>query len=455
MTSGNRIAVVCQPWDDVAPRSGNSIVIIAYHLARCLAGNSSVIVYGRRGAGQTRSELGADKIEFRRFTVLQRPQVLLELSLGVLACYFNCQIKYMASWLYHPFYAFRVALDIRKQKCNVVLVYNFLQFTSIIKFFNPSARICLSMQCEWLTQLASVAGERRLGKVDLIIGCSDYITGGIRARFPAIAARCHTVYNGVDTDRFCPAAGASAPSDGTERLLYVGRLSPEKGVHVLIRAFKLLAETRPGLRLDLVGAGNALHYLYLFPDLLDRAIASLKPFFGRGLADMAWRQIVLRGRSYPADLSVEAGGDKRIVFRGGMLQTETIDFYRQAAAMVFPSVWHEPAGMPTGEAQACAIPVISTQSGGIPEYVSDGQTGTLVARGSAEELAAAIRQVLDNPRLARAMGEAGRQRAVERFAWEVVSRRLADLIESVSRSPGSEENFRRKASRAGKERSAG
>jgi glycosyltransferase involved in cell wall biosynthesis len=201
------------------------------------------------------------------------------------------------SYLYHPFYALRVALSIRASKCDIVLVHNFLQFASIIKRFNPSAKICLSMHCEWLTQFATPASERQLRRIDLIITCSDYITERVRTRFPAIAARCHTVYDGVDTDRFCPMQDFAPDSNGAERLLYIGRLSPEKGAHVLIQAFKILAQSRPRLRLGLVGTSNALHYLYLSLDLQDRPNASLKAFFGVGLWDMVWRQLVLRDRS--------------------------------------------------------------------------------------------------------------------------------------------------------------
>ena len=224
-------------------------------------------------------------------------------------------------------------------------------------------------------------------------------------------------------------------SDGTQRLLYVGRLSPEKGVHVLIRAFKILAESRPRLRLDLVGASNALHYLYLSLDPQDQASASLEPFFGAGLCNMIWRQLILRDRSYLGDLAAEAAGDDRIVLHGRVLNTGTIDFYRRAAALVFPSVWNEPSGLPTFEAQACGTPVVSTCSGGIPEFVSHGRTGILVTRGEAKELAVAIGQVLDNPALARTMRDAGRQQVVERFSWDVVSQRLADLLESVLPTP--------------------
>jgi glycosyltransferase involved in cell wall biosynthesis len=432
-----RIAIVCQPWDHVASESGNSIVVIAYQLARCLARDWHVTIYGRRLSGQKRREIDSETIEFRHLKIRHRPQAIIERLLSVLACYKRRRINYILSMWYHLFYAVRVALSIRALKYDVVLVHNFLQFASVIKLFNPSATICLSMHCEWLTQFATAVSERRLQKVDLITGCSDYITEGIKTRFPAIAARCHTVHDGVDTDRFCPASDVLEAKVGPARLLYVGRLSPEKGVHVLIQAFKILAKSRPTLQLDLIGGPYPQPYLYLAPDPNDQVIASLEPFYGNQLSEMVRRQLVLKGQAYLNDLVAEAAGDERIVFHGSVLQTETIDFYRRATVLVFPSVWHEPSGLPTFESQACGLPVVSTHSGGIPEYVEDGRTGILVARGDAEELALAIGQVIDDVALARAMGEAGRQRALERFSWEASARRLADLIESVSRAPGS------------------
>jgi glycosyltransferase involved in cell wall biosynthesis len=134
-------------------------------------------------------------------------------------------------------------------------------------------------------------------------------------------------------------------------------------------------------------------------------------------------------------------GDDRIVFHGGVLHTGTIDFYRQAAVLVSPSVWNEPSALPTFEAQACGLPVVSTYSGGIPEYVEHGRTGILVARGEVRELAQAIGQVLDDAALARVMGDAGRQRAIEHFSWDVVSRRLADLIVNVSLMQGTQSDI--------------
>jgi glycosyltransferase involved in cell wall biosynthesis len=320
-------------------------------------------------------------------------------------------------------------------------VHNFLQFASLIKLFNPSATICLGMQSEWLTQFATATNERRLSSLDLITGCSDYITEGIKSRFPTVAARCHTVYNAVDSDRFRPTPEVPAPNCRPARLLFVGRLSPEKGVHVLIQAFKTLAESRPTLRLDLVGGASTQPYLYLAPDPDDPAMASLVPFYGNRLSEMVQRQLmrrqlIVKGQAYLDDLVAQKAGDERIVFHGPVLQTETIDFYRRATVLVFPSVWHEPFGIPTVEAMACGLPVVSTCSGGIPEIVEHGRTGMLVPRGNAEQLALAISQVIEDPARARAMGEAGRQRVLERFTWEASARRLADLIESMSRAPG-------------------
>jgi glycosyltransferase involved in cell wall biosynthesis len=442
-TCSRRIAIVGQPWDNVAAKSDNSIVVIAYQLARRLAPDWRVTIYGRRGSGQKRWEIdNEESIEFKRLRVCQKPQVLIERLLSVLACYKKRHVHYTLSIWYHLFYALRVSVSIRVSKYDAVLVHNFLQFAWIIKLFNPSVTICLSMHCEWLTQFATAANERRLHAVDLITGCSDYITEKIKIRFPSISARCQTVYDGVDTDRFCPDTEIAAPDGGPARLLYVGRLSPEKGIHILIQAFKILAESRPTLQLHLVGSAHTQRYLYLASDLNDPAAASLEQFYGKRLAEMVRRQLILRDRSYATDLAAAAAGDERIVFHAPVPQIKTIEFYRRASVLVFPSVWNEPSGLPTFESQACGLPVVSTYSGGIPEYVEDGRTGMLVRRGDAQELALAISRVIDDPALARAMGKAGRQRVLERFTWEVSARRLADLIEAISQERGGHSSFR-------------
>jgi glycosyltransferase involved in cell wall biosynthesis len=429
-----RIAIVGEPWDIVGPDIGTAISIVSSELARCLVPNWQVLIYGRRRHGEKRHEISPEAVEFKRLAVWRKPQKIIEVILGILSCWTSRDFsRYIFSYFYHFVYFVRVGLSIRASKTDVVLVINLVQGAAILKFFNPSATVCLRMGTEWLTQFATARIGRRLRTVDLIIGVSDYITEGIKTCFPEVASRCHTVRNGVDTLRFCPLPGAPPQNEDPQRLLFLARVSPEKGAHVLIQAFKILAESRPALRLDIAGhAGEILPYVYLAPDLDDRAIGSLQQFYGKRLSDMIRRQLIFRKQSYLDDLAVEAAGDERIVFHGSVSQTETIGLYQRAAMLVYPSVYNEPSGNATIEAAACGLPVISTYSGGIPEYVEDGRTGLLAARGDAWELARAISRVLDDSALARAMGEAGRQRVLERFTWKASARRLAELIEERS-----------------------
>jgi spore coat protein SA len=425
-----RIAIVCQPWDNVVARTAASIVILSRELARHLARDSRILIYGRRFSGQKSQETASETIELKRFSVLHKPHAIFEITLGIVACLTRSRVSYPLSYLYHLVYALRVALSIRASKCDVVIVHNFLQFASLIKLLNPSAAVCVHMHCEWLSYYATEVNERRLRRLDLVIGCSDYITGKVKSRFPSVAARCHTVYNGVNAEVFQPAD--RPPQNHGASILFLGRIIPEWGIHILIRAFKVLAAAHPNLRLDIVGAANTGRYLWLCPDLKDQAIADMtKAFYGNRLSEMVRRQFSRKGQSYLNDLVAEAGGEERITFHGGVSHTETLAFYRRAVMLVFPAIVNAPSPLPTYEAAASGLPIVATHSGGIPEIVEHGKTGLLVPRGDARELARAIAQLLDDPALARAMGEAGRQRVIEHFTWDASARRLADLIEGV------------------------
>jgi starch synthase len=118
--------------------------------------------------------------------------------------------------------------------------------------------------------------------------------------------------------------------------------------------------------------------------------------------------------------------------------------YAGAAVFCCPSVY-EPFGIINLEAMACETAVVASAVGGIPEVVVDGETGLLVpfepaGGGSFEpadperferDLAARIDELMaDEPRR-RAMGEAGRRRAVEQFGWDAIARETVALYESL------------------------
>ena len=113
-----------------------------------------------------------------------------------------------------------------------------------------------------------------------------------------------------------------------------------------------------------------------------------------------------------------------------------------------PSVY-EPFGLVNLEAMACETPVVASAVGGIPEIVENGVTGTLVPfepvspalsdpadpERFARDLAGAITALVDDPRQARQMGEAGRRRVVEHFSWPVTARRVVEIYRRLASAP--------------------
>jgi glycosyltransferase involved in cell wall biosynthesis len=118
---------------------------------------------------------------------------------------------------------------------------------------------------------------------------------------------------------------------------------------------------------------------------------------------------------------------------------EIVQLYSHAAVFVCPSVY-EPFGLINLEAMACETPVVASAVGGILEVVEEDVTGYLVPPGRPDDLATALRRVLDDPAAAQAMGRAGRQRVEARFAWARVAARTeqvyAEAIADFRRTAG-------------------
>jgi glycosyltransferase involved in cell wall biosynthesis len=258
------------------------------------------------------------------------------------------------------------------------------------------------MHCEWLTQLDRGLMEKRLADADVIVGVSDFLTDRIREAFPRHAARCVTVHNGADVDRFVPVAREPAP--GRVRILTTGRVSPEKGTHVLLEAFARVAGSRPELELHVIGK-EGLPPCDMLLDLDGNPrVQALAPLYRDGYLERIRAAL-------PDDVR------ERVHFHDWAPHDELPDLYAQADVFAFPSVWDEPFGIPVAEAMAAGLPVVATRAGGIPEQVVDGVTGLLTEPADAESLAAALERLADDAGLRAELGAAGRRRAVERFSW--------------------------------------
>src|SRR3569833_885459 len=125
----------------------------------------------------------------------------------------------------------------------------------------------------------------------------------------------------------------------------------------------------------------------------------------------------------------------RAVLEGPVLNRDVGPRFGGAGIFVFPSLWHEPFGIPVIEAMAAGLPVVATRGGALPEIVVEGETGFLVERGDVQGLRLAIAKLLANPALRAKMCAAGRQQNKQLFTWEHCVDRLQELY-TLSALPG-------------------
>jgi glycosyltransferase involved in cell wall biosynthesis len=209
--------------------------------------------------------------------------------------------------------------------------------------------------------------------------------------------RTRTIYGGADPDRFFP-----GPDDERAGVLFVGRITPHKGLDVLIRAL-------PGAaHLTVVGTtGHDRHPPEsTYPQLVRRLAAAHEVSFVTAAPDDA-----LPG------------------------------LYRRAAVAVLPSVERscfgrtvaisELLGLSVLEAMASGTPVVASRVGGLPEVVTDGETGLLSEPGDVAGLHDRLATVLGDSRLARRLGENARAAVLERFTWDHCARRCLTAYREV------------------------
>lgn len=299
-------------------------------------------------------------------------------------------------------YGLHVARDLRRRHCDVAHVHIFDRLVPEIRSLNPDTRIVLHMHDHKQAYRSADFVARRLAEADAIVGVSDFVTDAVRRRLPGLDGRLRTLYNGVDLNRFTP---PPAPSGTGKRLVFAGRFSPEKGVHTILRAFRLVLRHHPDAELELVGQDRVAPFSDVDPSGDDPRFQELRRFYEQpsSYADL------LRDTLLPPVAD-------RVRLTPGVSHEDLPALYRRADVFLFPSIWDEPFGLPVVEAMAVGVPVVATSVGGIAETMVDGVTGRLVPPGDAEALAQALVHLLDDPEKAHGMGVAGRERAQERFA---------------------------------------
>ncbi len=420
-----RIAFITQPWDIAAPGTGgqSSIPILSYRMARKLrARGHAVTIFARLGDGQTMREREETGIEFVRIPLKKEDMRAKPLKFyDRLARGRDPKRPAFASEWYYRGYAAQIATVMQVHPPDVIHIHNFSQFVPLFRRKFPRAKIVLHMHCEWLNQLSPALLERRLAQTDLILGCSDFITGAAQTSFPQFSARCATVFNGVELN---PLA-ADTPSDPRE-ILYVGRISPEKGIHVLLAAFERVAAELPDAKLTLAGAPGSAPYEFLVALSDDPHVRALARFYGGNWlkSDLGGYMATLRAQITP---SLAA----RISFLGFVPHTDLPALYRRAAVLVNPSL-SEAFGMSLIESLAVGTSVVASRVGGMPNIISDGETGVLVSPDDPASLASGIIRLLKDDVLRAEMGARGRALVAERFSWDAVTESLLAAYRTIA-----------------------
>lgn len=209
----------------------------------------------------------------------------------------------------------------------------------------------------------------------------------------AQSERVHVIPTGVDCQLFDP---STLVSDASTRFGFLGRVERDKGVFLLLEAFRdACAKDATGhQRLVFAGEGDDLAALR----------AQVQAF---GLAE-------------------------QVQFTGRLTHAQVPDYLASLDALVAPTLITEPFGIVAVEAAAAGIPVFASRIGGLAETVEHESTGLVLPAGDLDTLSRALLRGMQNPTWLAGLGSNGRERALKTYAWPVITDRFEELFDSIS-----------------------
>lgn len=197
--------------------------------------------------------------------------------------------------------------------------------------------------------------------------------------------------NGVDVNSFCP-----KKEKEDNMLLFVGRITYGKGLHILLKTLHYLKEST-----HLVIIGPADWDLPYYHNLFSTAIKK-----------------------------INQEGKHKITYLDALDQADIIEWYQKASIFALPSFWE---GFPVTilEALSCETPVVATPVGGIPEIVQNHENGILVPPNNPPKLAEAIQYLIDNKDIRTRMGREGRKWVTTNFSLDIITKKLCDIYQNI------------------------
>jgi len=246
--------------------------------------------------------------------------------------------------------------------------------------------------------------EKRLMKrSDALIAVSMYTRRELVELYGVAEEKIHVIYNGVDVQKFknrgegVDLRRELGIEEGQKVILCVGRLYYRKGLTMLLRSIPRVVQKFADVRVLISGEG-----------------------FKRNEENLQ-------------ELAEKLKIDDFVMFLGYFPDERLPDLYATADLFVLPALY-ENFPFAILEAQSTGLPVISTQVGGIPEFLINNENGLLVESGDPEQLAQAILILLQDPAFAEQLGRCGRMRVEEKFAWPAIADQVVGLYRRLSKA---------------------
>lgn len=302
--------------------------------------------------------------------------------------------------------------QMRRLPSDMIQIENRPTFVPHVRQSFPKARLILSLHSVTYVQpLARHALEKIFRFCDAVVTNSDFLKREMQSLVPCEADKVHRIHPGVDPAIFQPAeARASVRSRIRNEwqlgdrpiVLFIGRLIPQKGLHVLLQAMEHVRHEVPDVMLVVIGSA----------------------FYGRKQETAYVKKLKKEWNSAPHDV--------RFV---PFISPQYIqDYYTIGDVFVTPSLGKEAFGLVNVEAMASGLPVVAHDVGGIREIVKHNETGYLISpKDSVQPLAEHIVTLLKDEGMRKAFGKAGRKKVKDRFTWERVATQYAFLYRKLFR----------------------
>ena len=341
--TGNRLIMsntwihIPTPGDHYSAAYGSAIMTIIHEFARVYAqhgGRTEVIVAlgTKRDRAQGESEGGAGQaIEVRFGDHPTRRQMMLDALLGRLG----------GNRLFVPRHWSAAVEAIARDFDGPIFLHNTPAPAPLIARARPRAQHCLWLNNEVWRSYGSGEVRRVVGEVDRVICASDFLAQGTLQRVgnaPQLRAKVRVARSGVNIEQFHP--DATRAPNAVPVIAFIGRVVPEKGVHLLVQAAHELKERGHKFVIRIIGSRQ-----------------------------FDAREALTAYESELREMAAPLG--EMIEFVPAVDRIRVVKEFQGADVFCAPAIWNEPLGLTILEALACGVPTVTTRRGGIPEVGGD------------------------------------------------------------------------------------